>query len=70
MNKSKNTPKNQIATATSAAMVPSEILEAEEQTNEHVIRLIKKGFFPTPNLESQTTDKKVRESKKLVTAIS
>ncbi|KAL3084031.1 hypothetical protein niasHT_038217 [Heterodera trifolii] len=45
---------NMLATATSAAMVPAEIQDAEDETKEHVLRLIEKGVFPMPkNLEKQ-----------------
>ncbi|KAL3079288.1 hypothetical protein niasHT_034702 [Heterodera trifolii] len=44
---------NMLATATSAAMVPAEIHAAEDETKEHVLRLIEKGFFPMPKLDKQ-----------------
>uniref|UniRef100_A0A914I1M1 Uncharacterized protein n=1 Tax=Globodera rostochiensis TaxID=31243 RepID=A0A914I1M1_GLORO len=55
---------NMLATATSAAMVPSEIHEAEEQTGERVLNLINKGFFPKPDLDKLVTDMKAEEESK------
>uniref|UniRef100_A0A183BTR7 GST_C_6 domain-containing protein n=1 Tax=Globodera pallida TaxID=36090 RepID=A0A183BTR7_GLOPA len=55
---------NMLATATSAAMVPSEIHEAEEQTGERVLNLINKGFFPKPDLDTLVNDMKAEEESK------